>query len=98
PTEATVCATVFCDHSLRRGHPPIGRPIANVQVYILDPQMEPVPIGVSGELYIGGAGVARGYLNLPQLTAERFLENPFARGRVYKTGDVARWLPDGNIE
>jgi acyl carrier protein len=80
---------------------PIGRPIANAQIYILDRQLQPVPIGVAGELHIGGDGVARGYLNQPELTAEKFIYHSFngepAR-RVYRTGDLARYLPDGNIE
>jgi amino acid adenylation domain-containing protein len=81
--------------------PPIGRPIANTQVYLLDAQMQPVPIGVPGELYIGGAGLARGYLNRPELNAEKFIPNPFSNkpgARLYKTGDLARYLPDSNIE
>src|SRR6185295_8497726 len=85
--------------------PHIGRPVANTQVYILDAHRELVPMGVAGEIYIGGAGVARGYLNRPELTAERFLRDPFsgsfkgdASARMYKTGDLGRWLPDGNIE
>ena len=78
--------------------PSIGTPIANAQVYILDGQMLPVPIGVAGELYLGGAGLAQGYLNQPQLTASRFIDNPFSAGRLYKTGDRVRYLPDGNIE
>ncbi|MCA6113264.1 amino acid adenylation domain-containing protein, partial [Bradyrhizobium cenepequi] len=77
---------------------PLGRPIRNSVVYLLDGHGAPVPFGAVGELYIGGAGVARGYLNQPELTAERFIANPFVAGdRLYKTGDLARYLPDGNL-
>ncbi|ACC81529.1 hybrid non-ribosomal peptide synthetase/type I polyketide synthase [Nostoc punctiforme] len=112
PTETTVCATVAeCGNGERSDKPPIGRPIPNTQAYILDSYLQPVPIGVPGELHIGGAGVAQGYLNRPELTTEKFILNPFedsaalasprasAEGsRLYKTGDLARYLPDGNIE
>lgn len=80
---------------------PIGRPLANTQIYILDSNLQPVPIGVTGEVYIGGNGLARGYLNRPDATAEKFLPHPFSSqpgARLYKTGDLARYLPDGNIE
>jgi amino acid adenylation domain-containing protein len=80
--------------------PPIGRAIANTQIYILDCHLQPLPIGVSGELYIGGVAIARSYINSPELTAEKFIPNPFAKdgSRLYKTGDRARYLADGNIE
>lgn len=106
PTEATITATV-CELTPRLGESttfqriPIGRPLANRAIYILDPYGNPVPVGVAGELYIGGAGLARGYLNRPEVTAEKFLPNPFSvepGARLYKTGDLARYLPDGNIE
>ena len=77
---------------------PIGRPIANTSVYIVDQQLQPLPIGVPGELHIGGAGLARGYLNRSELTQEKFINNPFGQGRLYKTGDLARYLEDGTIE
>lgn len=100
PTENTIWATV-AECLPDRGKPPIGRPIANVQTYILDPHLQPVPIGAAGELHIGGAGLARGYLNRPDLTHEKFIPDPFSadpHARLYKTGDLARYLPDGNIE
>ncbi|WP_143707554.1 non-ribosomal peptide synthetase, partial [Xenorhabdus ehlersii] len=81
--------------------PPIGRPIANNRIYLLDGNGQPVPVGVTGEIYIAGAGIARGYLNRPELTAERFLVDPFSPNpddRMYKTGDLGRWRPDGNID
>ncbi|MCB4424428.1 amino acid adenylation domain-containing protein [Xenorhabdus nematophila] len=106
PTEITVCATIYScapysDDRTEDNPPPIGRPIANTQIYILDAHAQPVPRGVIGEIYIAGAGVARGYLNRPALTAERFLTDPFSTNsdaRMYKTGDLGRWLSDGNIE
>ncbi len=130
PTEATVIATaadLLPGQTTRPRDVPIGRPIQNTQIYILDPMMRPLPVGVPGEIYIGGAGLARGYLNQPGLTAERFVPNPFAKekgkrkkektddaeefdllpftfcllpsgDRLYKTGDRARYLPDGTIQ
>ena len=98
PTESTVWSTAHRVVTDGRAVP-IGRPIANTQTYILNPNLNPVPIGAPGELHIGGAGLARGYLNRPELTAEKFIPNPFQENtRLYKTGDLARYLPDGNIE
>ncbi|WP_208762855.1 non-ribosomal peptide synthetase [Rhizobium mongolense] len=101
PTEAVVgCAFHDIPADLSGStNVPIGRPIANTRLYLLDGHGAPVPFGAVGELYIGGAGVARGYLNRPDLTAERFIASPFVEGdRLYKTGDLARYLPDGNLE
>jgi amino acid adenylation domain-containing protein len=102
PTEASVDVTFWaCQRENAPGFVPIGRPIANTQIYILDPELRPVPIGVAGELHIGGVGLARGYYNRPKLTAEKFIANPFSNdpgARLYKTGDLARFLPDGVIE
>jgi amino acid adenylation domain-containing protein/non-ribosomal peptide synthase protein (TIGR01720 family) len=96
PTEATVCATI-AEYS-DRTKPSIGRPLPNTQVYILDRHLQPVPVGVPGELHIGGVGLAKGYLNQPELTEAKFIFAPFNRSKLYKTGDLARYLPDGNIE
>ncbi|HEX6289378.1 MAG TPA: amino acid adenylation domain-containing protein, partial [Herpetosiphonaceae bacterium] len=104
PTETTVCATIApCDATESR--PPIGRPIANTTVYVLDRRGEPVPVGIVGELHIGGVGVARGYLGRPDLTAAQFIPDPFSQtgypqggARLYKTGDLGRYLADGQIE
>lgn len=101
PTETTVNAAIHEPLPDSFSSQSIGRPIANTRIYMLDAYGEPVPIGVEGELYIGGVGVARGYLGRPALTAERFLADPFAGeagARMYKTGDLGRWLPDGTIE
>ncbi|MFD2169280.1 non-ribosomal peptide synthetase [Tumebacillus lipolyticus] len=98
PTETTVTATVY-DEALPDGDVPIGRPLMNTQSYVLDALMQPVPIGVPGELYVGGKGVGRGYLGREELTAERFLPNAFRPGeRMYRTGDIVRYLPDGNLQ
>ncbi|MBD2800265.1 amino acid adenylation domain-containing protein, partial [Xenorhabdus sp. M] len=103
PTESHVVTAYTLGKNINQWAilPPIGRPIANTRIYLLDTQGQPVPLGVAGELHIGGAGVARGYLNRPELTAERFIPDPFSatpNARLYKTGDLGRWLPDGNIE
>jgi amino acid adenylation domain-containing protein len=100
PTETTTIVTSWLAHAVADAavNIPIGRPLANTQIYILDKYGQPVPVGVAGEIYIGGAGVARGYLNRPERTAESFVPDPFFSGRMYKTGDMGRWHADGNIE
>jgi acyl-CoA synthetase (AMP-forming)/AMP-acid ligase II/acyl carrier protein len=98
PTETTVWSMTH-DVESQAGPVPIGRPIANTQIYVLDSALNPVPVGVIGDLYIGGDGVARGYLKRPELTGERFIDDPFRNGhRLYKTGDLARRRPDGMLD
>ncbi|MBN4003637.1 MupA/Atu3671 family FMN-dependent luciferase-like monooxygenase [Nostoc sp. LPT] len=100
PTETTIWSTTYPLQEVGNTIP-IGRPIANTEIYILDRHLQPVPVGIPGELYIGGEGVVRGYLNQPQLTIERFISNPFGtnpNNKLYKTGDLAQYLPNGNIE
>jgi amino acid adenylation domain-containing protein len=102
PTEAAIDVTAWeCRLEDRSSRVPIGRPISNIQIYVLEQHGQPVPIGVAGEIYIGGIGVGRGYLNRPELTAERFVADPFnidQKARLYKTGDLGRWRFDGAIE
>ncbi len=103
PTEATVASSWYVSNGepAISGIVPIGKPIDNVRLYILDKSLNPVPVGVTGELHITGVNLARGYLNQPDLTAEKFIPNPFdlqGGGRLYKTGDLVRYLPDGNVE
>lgn len=101
PTEGTIWSTMAMLHPNREGKVTIGKPIRNVQVYLLDAEQSLVPAGVPGEIFIGGAGVARGYLNHPELTAEKFIPDPFRQNsgaRLYRTGDLARFLDDGKIE
>jgi amino acid adenylation domain-containing protein len=100
PTEITVCATI-AECRPGEGPPPIGRPLPNVTTYVLDGHGEPVPVGVAGELWIGGAGVGRGYLGRPELTGERFVRDRFSgnsTARLYRSGDRVRWRPDGQLE
>lgn len=102
PTECSLCTSVFAidkNTRLENGIVPIGKPIPNVELYIVDAQRQLVPVGVAGELCIGGAALARGYLNNEKLTGEKFIDNPFRKGeKLYRTGDIGRWMPDGNIE
>ncbi len=101
PTESHVVSNFVATGYAEGALPPIGRPIWNTQLYILDAELNPAPVGIVGELYIGGAGLARGYVGRPELTAERFIPSPFARAageRLYRTGDMARWRADGDIE
>uniref|UniRef100_UPI0036DB750F condensation domain-containing protein n=1 Tax=Photorhabdus sp. RM322S TaxID=3342825 RepID=UPI0036DB750F len=103
PTEGTTFTTTYCIQAVTPEvtNIPIGRPIANTRIYLLDGNRQPVPLGAVGEIYIGGDGVALGYLNRPELTAERFLLDPFSKkpdARMYRTGDLARYRPDGNLE
>ncbi len=103
PTETTICAVLYvvpseCSHNNKT---PIGLPVQNIEIYLLNEQMQVVPVGTTGEMYIGGVGLAQGYLNRPELTAKKFIQNPFSHdsdSRLYKTGDLARYLPDGNLE
>ncbi|MBE0339799.1 AMP-binding protein, partial [Paenibacillus sp. 23TSA30-6] len=101
-TEAAIDSS-FYDEQLTKlpqtGHVPIGKAWLNAKFYIVDAHLNPVPVGVLGELVIGGVGVARGYLNRPELTEEKFVDSPFAAGeRLYRTGDLARWMEDGNVD
>ncbi|BBB93454.1 MAG TPA: non-ribosomal peptide synthetase [Methylomusa anaerophila] len=100
PTEASIDVSYFdCSSGEELNVIPIGKPIDNIRLYVLDKSQRLQPVGVTGELYIAGDGLARGYLNRPDLTAEKFVSDPFTPGeRMYRTGDLARWLPDGNIE
>ncbi|MGA9381804.1 MAG: amino acid adenylation domain-containing protein, partial [Phormidium sp.] len=107
PTENTTFSCWYLVENIAEDatNVPIGRPISNTQIYILDSKLQPVPVGIPGELYIGGDGLAKGYLNRPEITAEKFIINPFSNSnskiqnsKLYKTGDLARFLPDGNIE
>ncbi|TNV43243.1 AMP-binding protein, partial [Corallococcus exiguus] len=99
PTEVTVCASI--ESQLIPSQPTIGAPFPNVRLFVLDSLLRPVPVGLPGELFVSGPGVARGYLGQPSLTAEKFIPHPFSREpgeRLYRTGDRVRWLPSGRLE
>src|SRR5207249_4741250 len=101
PTEAAVWSSVYRCEAGETGVVPIGRPIPNAQLYVLDRRLEPVPVGIPGELFVGGEGVARGYLDRPELAAERFVPDPFSGApgaRLYRTGDLCRFLEEGSVE
>ncbi|WP_372366521.1 amino acid adenylation domain-containing protein [Candidatus Uabimicrobium sp. HlEnr_7] len=99
PTENTTFSTYYCINGLHIQDIPIGKAITNSTVYILNENLKPVPIGIKGEIYVGGDGVARGYYNNPELSQQKFIKNPFIpESKMYKTGDIGRWLPDGNID
>ncbi len=99
PTETHVVTTITLNNKLLIEYPTIGHPISNTQLYILDDRLQVLPLGAVGKLYVSGISLARGYLNQPELTSEKFINNPYIEGKyMYDTGDIARWLPDGNIE
>ncbi|MFZ0596041.1 MAG: non-ribosomal peptide synthetase, partial [Flavobacterium sp.] len=99
PSEDTTYSTCYLIRSKTQRTISVGRPISNTQAWILDESLSPVPLGIAGKIYLSGDGVTRGYLNKPELTAEKFIDNPFIEGeRMYDTGDLAYWMPDGNIE
>jgi len=101
PTEITVAASLYECNGEEKVFVPIGRPIENTKIYILDQECRPVPVGVRGEIFINSCGIARGYLGRPEMTAERFIADPFSLqpgARMYRTGDLGRWLPDGTVE
>ncbi|TDP44469.1 non-ribosomal peptide synthetase [Zavarzinia compransoris] len=98
PTETTIWSTATALDGDDLDNPPIGRPVWNTTVHVLDKSLQRVPVGVPGDLYIGGLGIADGYLGRPELTAERFIANPYGAGRIYQTGDIARWREDGVLE